>query len=118
MSPMLNNIQCEKSVLQQNELDTQSSPKEYSTSMSEKKLNQHRFPPGSLYRRPSEVAPNLPSPAHQKRTSHSHLPFQPVRYSIPTEGHPQRNEDSFFLDAASVLIACFNSVCSIDPQVS
>jgi protein phosphatase len=107
---MLNNIQCEKSVLQQNELDTQSSPKEYSTSMSEKKLNQHRFPPGSLYRRPSEVAPTLRAPAHQKSTSHSHLPFQAVGYSIPSEGHPQRNEDSFLLDAASGLMAVFDGV--------
>ena len=78
--------------------------------MSEKKLNQHRFPPGSLYRRPSEVAPTLRAPARQKQFSRTHLPFQAVGYSIPSEGHPQRNEDSFLLDFASGLMAVFDGV--------
>lgn len=78
--------------------------------MSENNLNQHRFPPGSLYRRPSEVASTLRAPARQKHVFRPHLPFQAVGYSIPSEGHPQRNEDSFLLDSASGLLAVFDGV--------
>ena len=78
--------------------------------MSEKKMNQQRFPPGSLYRHPSEVASTLRAPAHQKHFSRPHLPFQAVGYSIASEGHPQRNEDSFLLDSASGLMAVFDGV--------
>lgn len=78
--------------------------------MPENNLKQHRFPPGSLYRRPSEVASTLRAPAHQKHVFRPHLPFQAVGFSIPSEGHPQRNEDSFLLDSASGLLAVFDGV--------
>src|SRR5215467_4240512 len=107
---MLNSIKCEKCVLQQNQLDTQSGRKEYSTSMSEEKMNQRKFPPGSLYRHPSEVAPTLRRPAHQKSSSQSHLPFQAVGYSIACERHPQRNEDSFLIDPSCGMMAVFDGV--------
>ncbi len=78
--------------------------------MSETKKNQRRFPPGSLYRRPSEVALPLRMPTHRNTPSQSHLPFQIVGYSIPCERHPQRNEDSFLIDSSSGLIAVFDGV--------
>jgi PPM family protein phosphatase len=110
MSKMLNSIQCEKNVLQQNQLDAQSYRKEYSTSMSEDKKNQRRFPPGSLYRRPSEVASTLRLPNRRKMSAQSRLPFQIVGYSIPCERHPLRNEDSFLVDPTSGMIAVFDGV--------
>jgi serine/threonine protein phosphatase PrpC len=105
----MNHIKCEMQVLQQNQLDTQSGLKEYSTSMSENKPDQRRFPPGSLYRRPSEVSPHVRASTQWKASS-SHLPFQITGYSIPCERHPQRNEDSFLIDAASGLMAVFDGV--------
>jgi serine/threonine protein phosphatase PrpC len=110
MSKMLNSIQCEKNVLQQNHLDAQSYRKEYSTSMSDDKKNQRRFPPGSLYRRPSEVASTLRLPNRRRISAYPQLPFQIVSYSIPCERHPLRNEDSFLVDARSGLIAVFDGV--------
>lgn len=79
--------------------------------MSEEQLNQRRFPPGSLYRRPSEVSSAIRASAHRKAPSQSsHLPFLVVGYSIPCERHPQRNEDSFLIDPASGLMAVFDGV--------
>src|SRR5581483_11057977 len=97
-------------VLQQNQLDTQSGLKEYSTSMSENKPDQSRFPSGSLYRRPSEVSSHIRALPARRKTSSSHLPFQITGYSIPCERHPQRNEDSFLIDQASGLMAVFDGV--------
>ena len=78
--------------------------------MSEEKKNQPVFPPGSLYRRPSEVTSTLRRPVSRKSSSQSHLPFQAVGYSIPCERHPQRNEDSFLIDASSGMMAVFDGV--------
>ena len=117
MSKMLNSIQCEKNVLQQNHLDAQSYRKEYSSSMSDDKKNQRRFPPGSLYRRPSEVASTLRLPDRRRMSAYPRLPFQIVSYSIPCERHPLRNEDSFLVDARSGLIAVFDGVGGAVPRV-
>lgn len=78
--------------------------------MSEEKKNQRRFPGGSLYRRPSEVAPTLRMSSRRKISYQSHLPFQIIGYSIPCERHPQRNEDSFLIDRPSGLMAVFDGV--------
>lgn len=78
--------------------------------MSEEQKNQHRFPPGSLYRHPSEVSANLRLPGRRKTSSQSYLPFQIVGYSIPCERHPQRNEDSYLIDCASGMLAVFDGV--------
>src|SRR5438132_1708272 len=110
MPKMLNSIQCEKTVLQQNQLNTESDRKEYSTSMSEEKKNQLRFPPRSLYRRPSEVAPTLRMLSHHRISTQSHLPFRVVGYSIPCERHPLRNEDSFLIDPNCGIFAVFDGV--------
>lgn len=78
--------------------------------MSEKQKKQHRFPPGSLYRRPSEVAPSLRACPRKRTPSQAPLPFQIFGYSIPSESHPQRNEDSFLVDASGGLMAVFDGV--------
>lgn len=78
--------------------------------MSEDKSNQRSFPPGSLYRRPSEVAPALRMPGRRHVPARSRLPFQVVGHSIPCERHPQRNEDSILVDPASGLLAVFDGV--------
>jgi len=78
--------------------------------MSNDKKNQRRFPPGSLYRRPSEVAPTLRLPNRRKLSAQPRLPFQIVGYSIPCERHPLRNEDSFLVEATSGMIAVFDGV--------
>lgn len=79
--------------------------------MSEEDMNQRRFPPGSLYRRPSEVSSTIRASAYRKAPSlSSHLPFLVTGYSIPCERHPQRNEDSFLVDPGSGLLAVFDGV--------
>lgn len=95
----------------QNRLETQNGRKEYSTLMSETTKNQRRFPPGSLYRHPSEVALTLRVHAHRNTPSPSRcLPFQIVGYSIPCERHPQRNEDSLLIDSSNGLMGVFDGV--------
>lgn len=107
----MKHIQCEMQVLQQNQLDTQGRPEEYSTSMSENISDQHRFPAGSLYRRPSEVSSHVRACTRRKMSSPSaHLPFLVTGYSIPCERHLQRNEDSFLVDPTSGLMAVFDGV--------
>ena len=78
--------------------------------MSAEKSSQYRFPPGSLYRRPSEVATTLRLPLRRKPSPQSLLPFQITGYSIPCERHIQRNEDSLLIDRASGLMAVFDGV--------
>lgn len=78
--------------------------------MSDEKKQQPMFPPGSLYRRPSEVSATLRRSVSRKSSVQSHLPFQAVGYSIPCERHPQRNEDSFLIDTASGMMAVFDGV--------
>jgi PPM family protein phosphatase len=78
--------------------------------MSEENMNQLMFPPGSLYRRPSQVASTLRVPVRRKQHSQLHLPFQIVGHSIPCERHPLRNEDSFLIDQSSGLLAVFDGV--------
>lgn len=78
--------------------------------MSEESRNQRTFPPGSLYRHPSQVTPTLRLLAGQKRSSQLHLPFQIAGYSIPCERHPLRNEDSFLIDQTNGLMAVFDGV--------
>ena len=78
--------------------------------MSEEHMNQRRFPPGCLYRRPSEVSLTIRATRRKLPSQSSQLPFQTVGYSIPCERHPQRNEDSFLIDSASGLMAVFDGV--------
>lgn len=78
--------------------------------MSEENRNSRTFPPGSLYRHPSQVPFTLRNSAPHKRPARSRLPFQIVGYSIPCERHPLRNEDSFLTDISSGLMAVFDGV--------
>lgn len=79
--------------------------------MSENISDQHRFPAGSLYRRPSEVSSHVRACTRRKMSSPSaHLPFLVTGYSIPCERHLQRNEDSFLVDPTSGLMAVFDGV--------
>jgi PPM family protein phosphatase len=92
------------------QLDHQIIRKEYSTAMSEESSHQRTFPPGSLYRQPSQVTPALRTPVRRKKSSRSFLPFQIVGYSIPCERHPLRNEDSFLIEQDNGLMAVFDGV--------
>lgn len=78
--------------------------------MSEENKNQRIFPPGSLYRHPSQVTPTLRTLTRPKKLSMPRQPFQIVGYSIPCERHPLRNEDSFLVDQTNGLMAVFDGV--------
>ena len=78
--------------------------------MSEENRNQRMSPPGSLSRRPSQVAAHLRLSMSRKTPPQPQLPFQIVGCSIPCERHPLRNEDSYLLDPASGMMAVFDGV--------
>lgn len=78
--------------------------------MSEENKNQRIFPPGSLYRHPSQVTPTLRMLTRPKKVSRPQRPFHISGYSIPCERHPLRNEDSFLIDQANGLMAVFDGV--------
>ncbi len=78
--------------------------------MSEEHQHNYAFPPGSLYRHPSEVAYALRTSSSASRHAQPHLPFLVTGYSVPCERHIQRNEDSFLIDQASGMLAVFDGV--------
>ena len=72
------------------------------------RLNHRRG--GTLHENPHESMRPLRSSLLNGAISDEHLAFKIVGYSVPSERHPQRNEDSFLIEEHSCLVAVFDGV--------
>jgi PPM family protein phosphatase len=78
--------------------------------MSQYRTSQLNHRRGTSYEYPHESTRSLRSSLLNSAISDERLPFKIVGHSVPSERHPQRNEDSFLIEEDSGLVAVFDGV--------